>query len=153
VKRFARGAGIRGYTKKMFRLVLFILSVVCIGCGGSASAPVAENKLVETAPKAEAAAPIVTDPSVAPETIFFASEYGNVTFGHRKHFERVNNDCATCHPKIFPQTRETLNYGKARHRSAEEYGTSCASCHGIKGTAFAAERNCQKCHEMGLPKR
>lgn len=105
------------------------------------------------APKVEAA--VAPAPAVAgapPETILFPSEYGNVTFGHRKHFERVNSDCATCHPKIFPQAREPLNYGKARHRVAEEYKTSCASCHGITGTAFAAERNCQKCHDMG-PKK
>jgi c(7)-type cytochrome triheme protein len=109
-----------------------------------------EAPKVET-PKVDAAvAP--SGALVPPETILFPSEYGNVEFGHRKHFERVNNDCSTCHPKIFPQAREPLNYGKARHRSAEEYGTSCAACHGIKSTAFAAERNCQKCHDMGLPK-
>jgi c(7)-type cytochrome triheme protein len=112
----------------------------------------AEKKLTETAPvaKVETPAPAANPTGAPPETILFASEYGPVTFTHQKHFERVNSDCATCHPKIFAQAREPLNYGKARHRSAEEYGTSCAACHGIKGTAFAAERNCQKCHELGL---
>jgi c(7)-type cytochrome triheme protein len=71
-----------------------------------------------------------------------------VTFTHQQHFERVNQDCATCHPAIFPQALAALDYGKARHRVAEEYKTSCASCHGITGTAFAAERNCQRCHDM-----
>jgi c(7)-type cytochrome triheme protein len=112
---------------------------------------VAEKELKSTTPVAKVEAPpaVPAAPGTPPETILFPSEYGNVAFTHQKHFERVNSDCATCHPKIFPQAREALNYGKARHRVAEEYGTSCATCHGIKGTAFAAERNCQKCHEMG----
>jgi c(7)-type cytochrome triheme protein len=101
------------------------------------------------APKVTAAVATPSTPGVPPDTILFPSEYGNVEFGHRKHFERVNSDCSTCHPSIFPQALEPLNYGKARHRSAEEYKTSCAACHGITGTAFAAERNCQKCHAMG----
>jgi c(7)-type cytochrome triheme protein len=139
----------------MSRLLLFTVLIVGVGCGGS-SVKEESTKAVE-APKVEAPkeaakveAPAITDPGEAPEMITFASEYGTVEFGHKKHFERVNNDCATCHPKIFPQSREPLNYGKARHRSAEEYGTSCAACHGIKGTAFAAERNCQKCHALAV---
>jgi c(7)-type cytochrome triheme protein len=147
----------------MCRAFLLAVLCICVGCGGSASEPAAEPKAelkaVEVAPVAPAVVANSEEPqgsepqfAVPPETILFASEYGNVTFGHRKHFERVNSDCATCHPAIFPQAREALNYGKARHRVAEEYKTSCASCHGIKGTAFAAERNCQKCHDMGLPK-
>jgi c(7)-type cytochrome triheme protein len=132
-----------------------------VGCSSEQKTPVAEKKLVETAPvvakpvEAKVDEPQGSQPhevGAPPDTILFPSEYGNVTFGHRKHFERVNSDCATCHPKIFPQAREALNYGKARHRVAEEYKTSCATCHGIQGTAFAAERNCQKCHDMGLPK-
>lgn len=136
----------------MCRLFLFVLLAVCIGCGGSSSEPVAEKKAVEAAPVAKVTTPepSATPSGAPPETILFASEYGPVTFTHQKHFERVNSDCSTCHPKIFPQAREALNYGKARHRVAEEYKTSCATCHGITGTAFAAERNCQKCHEMGL---
>lgn len=140
----------------MSRVFLGVLLAVCIGCGSGPSAEVQPPPKQNTPPAVAAAA--VADgantgsapaPGVPPETIFFASEYGNVTFTHQKHFERVNGDCATCHPKIFPQSREPLNYGKARHRSAEEYGTSCAACHGIKSTAFAAERNCQRCHDMG----
>lgn len=141
----------------MFRLLLFIVLTVCVGCGGSSNAPVEEKKQVQVeapkeAPKADASvAP--TPAGAPPETIFFPSEYGNVTYTHQKHYERVNNDCTTCHPSLFPQSREPLNYGKARHRVAEEYQTSCAKCHGISGTAFAAERNCQKCHDMGRPKK
>ncbi len=135
----------------MSRLFLFVLLVVCVGCGSS---PKAEEKGSTPETPKVAAKPVsnVTTPGAPPETIFFPSEYGNVTFTHQKHFERVNGDCATCHPKTFPQALEPLNYGKARHRSAEEYGTSCATCHGIKGTAFAAERNCQKCHDLSTKK-
>ncbi|MEO5923900.1 MAG: c(7)-type cytochrome triheme domain-containing protein [Bryobacteraceae bacterium] len=135
----------------MSRLLLYVVLAVCVGCGGSK--PKEEAPKAVDAPKVEApkvdAAVAPTAPGVPPDMIHFESEYGPVEFGHKKHFDRVNGDCATCHPKIFPQAREPLNYGKARHRSAEEYGTSCATCHGIKGTAFAAERNCQKCHTMG----
>jgi c(7)-type cytochrome triheme protein len=144
----------------MLRALVVAVVCLCVGCGGSESKPAVEEKLiekhlVEAVPvTAKVVEPQGSQPQAGapPETILFASEYGNVTFGHRKHFERVNSDCATCHPKIFPQAREALNYGKARHRVAEEYKTSCATCHGIQGTAFAAERNCQKCHDMGLPK-
>jgi c(7)-type cytochrome triheme protein len=137
----------------MSRFVLAVVLLCLTGCGpaetpkqaGDAVAPQAE---VPAPPPVEAAPGSGPAPG-PPDTIFFPSEYGNVTFTHRKHFERVNGDCAACHPKIFPMARAPLNYGKARHRSAEEYGTSCATCHGIKATAFAAERNCQKCHEMG----
>jgi c(7)-type cytochrome triheme protein len=129
----------------MPRALLLAVLCLCVACGGS------ENKDVAEAPTPKITAPVasVNSSGGPPETILFPSEYGNVTFTHQKHFERVNGDCATCHPKIFPQALEALNYGKARHRAAEEYKTSCATCHGIQGTAFAAERNCQKCHEMG----
>ena len=139
----------------MSRLLLYVVLVICVGCGGSSvkeESPKAVEAPKVEAPKEAAKVEAPSAPGVPPDTIQFISEYGNVTFGHKTHFDRVNGDCATCHPKIFPQAREPLNYGKARHRSAEEYGTSCASCHGIKGTAFAAERNCQKCHDMGHKK-
>src|SRR5438270_11135317 len=55
-------------------------------------------------------------PGVPPETIVFEAKNGNVTFTHRKHFERVQSKCDTCHPKIFPQSREPINYKKANHR-------------------------------------
>lgn len=129
----------------MRSFVLF-LCVFLIGCGSEA---VKETKA--EAPKV-AAKPVsspVAAPGLPPETITFPSDYGTVVYTHKQHIDRVNGDCATCHPSVFPQALEALNYGKARHRVAEEYKTSCAHCHGISGSSFAAERNCQKCHAMG----
>lgn len=129
----------------MSRVLLFVVLVLCLGCGGSA--PKSEEK----APAPAVPAKITSsphEPGEPPDTIYFPSSYGDVTFDHKKHFERVNNDCSTCHPKIFPQALEPLNYGKSRHRVAEEYKTSCAACHDISSKAFAAERNCQRCHDM-----
>ena len=142
----------------MSRLSLYVVAVVCLVSAGCGESKKPETSKAPEPPKIEApttdarVAPPPATPGVPPETILLASEYGEVVFTHKRHFERVNSDCSTCHPKIFPQAREALNYGKARHRVAEEYKTSCATCHGITGTAFAAERNCQKCHELGLKK-
>jgi c(7)-type cytochrome triheme protein len=85
-------------------------------------------------------------PGVPPETILFEAKNGNVTFTHRKHYERVNNKCDTCHPKIFPQSREPINYKKANHRVAEAMYMSCGTCHAVGASSFAADSNCQKCH-------
>lgn len=130
----------------MSRVLLFILLVVCLGCGGSA--PKSEEK---AAPAAEAAKITASPaaPGEPPETISFPSSYGTTVFTHQKHIERVSGDCSTCHPKVFPQALEPLDYGKSRHRVAEEYKKSCAVCHDINSKAFAAERNCQRCHAMG----
>jgi len=88
-------------------------------------------------------------PQTAPETMEFISKRdGNVTFTHLKHIERVNGDCSTCHPKIFPQSRDPIDYGKALHRAAEAKRNACAACHAIGGTAFAADSNCPKCHQV-----
>jgi c(7)-type cytochrome triheme protein len=81
-----------------------------------------------------------------PETILFEAKNGNVTFTHRKHYERVKNQCDTCHPKIFTKSRDPINYKKANHRVAEATYTSCATCHAVGATSFAADSNCQKCH-------
>jgi c(7)-type cytochrome triheme protein len=86
------------------------------------------------------------DPSNPPETILIPSAYGDVTFTHKKHFDRVNQDCSKCHPSIFPMALEPLNYKKANHRAAEASYTSCASCHAVGRTSFAADSNCTKCH-------
>ncbi len=87
-----------------------------------------------------------TSPGAPPDTILIQSPYGNVTFTHKKHYERVNSDCSTCHPKVFQQSLAPLNYKKALHRSAEASMTSCAFCHSIGNSAFAADSNCTKCH-------
>ena len=86
------------------------------------------------------------DPNNPPETILIASPYGDVTFTHKKHYDRVNQDCSTCHTKVFPMAREPLNYKKALHRAAEATYTSCAYCHAVGRTSFAADSNCTKCH-------
>jgi c(7)-type cytochrome triheme protein len=81
-----------------------------------------------------------------PETMQFANTYGDVSFTHKKHFDRVGGDCGTCHTSIFQQTREDINYKKALHRAAEASKKSCAFCHRVGGTSFAADSNCTKCH-------
>jgi len=83
-----------------------------------------------------------------PDTIAFENTYGRSIFTHKQHYERVNGDCSTCHPKIFPQSREPINYKKANHRAAEASGKACAACHRVGGTTFAADSNCVKCHEV-----
>ncbi|MEP7352757.1 MAG: c(7)-type cytochrome triheme domain-containing protein [Acidobacteriota bacterium] len=135
-------------------LIVLALSLFTVGCGSSSpSSTTSTTKETAPAPAKEpppvAAAPATTPTGAPPVTILFETTYGNVTYTHQKHYERLKNDCSTCHPSIFPQAREPLNYGKARHRVAEEYQKSCAHCHNVVGTAFAAERNCQKCHAMG----
>lgn len=79
---------------------------------------------------------------------FLSARDGNVTFTHQKHIDRANGDCSTCHPKIFTQSREPINYGKALHRAAEAKRNACAACHAIGGSAFAADSNCPKCHQV-----
>jgi c(7)-type cytochrome triheme protein len=140
-------------------LVITLYSLLALALIGTVYVMVSEpspSKSAAAAPKSEPA-PVAAnaEPFVPagppPDTILFDSEYGNVAYSHKLHYERVNGNCTTCHPAIFPQAREPLNYGKARHRVAEEYATSCATCHNVNGGAFAAERNCQKCHDMGPP--
>jgi len=83
-----------------------------------------------------------------PDTIDFENTYGKSVFTHRLHYDRVNGKCDTCHTQIFPQSREPINYKKALHRAAEASATSCAACHRVGGTAFAADSNCVKCHAV-----
>ena len=115
---------------------------------GCQSKPAPEAK---TAPAGTSAQPyMVAQPAVTdgapPDTIVIKSPYGEVAFTHKKHYERLNNDCTACHPKVFPQSLADLNYRKASHRAAEASMTSCASCHSIGNSAFAADSNCVKCH-------
>jgi len=93
-------------------------------------------------------APAPAKPSVKlpPETMVFANTYGDVTFTHKRHFDRVGGNCSTCHTAIFPQSREDINYKKALHRAAEASKRACAFCHRVGGSSFAADSNCTKCH-------
>ncbi len=104
-----------------------------------------EQPVPKAAPVAQT--PLRTD-IPPPDTMVFENKYGKVTFTHKMHYERVKSDCTVCHTKIFPQSQAPLNYGKALHRVAEAEGTSCAYCHRVGGTAFAADSNCVKCHEV-----
>ena len=82
----------------------------------------------------------------APDKIVFEAKTGNITYDHAAHADRVKDDCTTCHVKLFPQSREPLNYKGKIHRPAEEAKTSCAGCHHAEGTAFPSKGNCKKCH-------
>jgi c(7)-type cytochrome triheme protein len=114
--------------------------------------------VIFSSPSTKVAGPVTAQPVVVqqpavpagppPDTIVFENKYGRAVFTHKLHYERVNGDCSTCHPKIFPQSRAALKYGKAMHRAAEATGTDCAACHRVGGTSFAADSNCVKCHEV-----
>jgi c(7)-type cytochrome triheme protein len=100
----------------------------------------------QPSPASPAPAPQLASNAAPPDTILFASKYGDVTYNHKKHYERLGGDCSMCHTKVFPQSREPLNYKKALHRAAEASRTSCAYCHAVGGTSFAADSNCIRCH-------
>src|SRR5580692_6054827 len=126
------------------RYLVIPLLVVCLA--RCEKKPAAEAPAVVAEP-----APAVADAAsdgTPPDTILIASAYGNVTFTHAKHFDRLKGDCSACHPKIFPQSRAPLNYKKAQHRAAEASLTSCAHCHAVGGTSFASDSNCNKCHAL-----
>lgn len=131
------------------RSIPILLLAVCLGGCQSGTPPQTETK-----PAAASTVPAETAPASAdgakspPDTILIESPAGNVTFTHKKHYERVNSDCSTCHPKVFQQSRAPLNYKKALHRAAEASMTSCAYCHSIGNSAFAADSNCTKCHAL-----
>jgi len=132
------------------RALQIILGVILVGGLGATvwfmvTAPTAAPP--KAAPVEATQAPLRTD-IPPPDTIVFDNKYGTVTFTHKLHYERVKGDCTVCHTKIFPQSRAPLNYGKALHRVAEAEGTSCASCHRVGGTSFAADSHCVKCHEV-----
>ena len=135
------------------RAVQIILGVVLVaGLGATVwvmiTAPTGEKVAPPKAAPAETVqAPLRID-IPPPETIVFDNKYGKSTFTHKLHYDRVQGDCTVCHTKIFPQSQAPLNYGKALHRAAEANETACAACHRVGGTAFAADSNCVKCHEV-----
>jgi len=81
-----------------------------------------------------------------PEKIVFASKMGNVTFDHAAHVKRANNDCTTCHVKLFPQSNAPINFKAGMHKTAEAARTSCGGCHNPGGAAFESKGNCARCH-------
>jgi c(7)-type cytochrome triheme protein len=83
----------------------------------------------------------------APEKLVFTTKQGNVTFDHAAHVTRAKNDCATCHDKVFQQSKTApLNYKAAVHKTAENAKMSCGACHAPGGLAFESKGNCAKCH-------
>jgi c(7)-type cytochrome triheme protein len=132
------------------RYLLIAMVMVCLA--GCQSKPAGPESKAASQPKAPASQAVTAEPAVSdgtpPDTILIASPYGNVTFTHAKHYERLKGDCSVCHPKVFPQSRAPLNYKKALHRAAEASMTSCAHCHAVGGTSFAADSNCTKCHAL-----
>jgi c(7)-type cytochrome triheme protein len=71
---------------------------------------------------------------------------GNVTFDHKAHTEKAEGDCTTCHDKLFPQSREPINFKAGMHRPAETNKTSCGGCHNPDGPSFETKGNCTNCH-------
>jgi c(7)-type cytochrome triheme protein len=138
----------------------FAILLLALGLAGCQSGPTHQTETAATETRAsqssqgpqpaspQTAEQAATPPGAPPDTILIQSPYGNVTFTHKKHYERVNSDCSTCHPKVFQQSLAPLNYKKALHRSAEASMTSCAYCHSIGNSAFAADSNCTKCHAV-----
>jgi c(7)-type cytochrome triheme protein len=84
------------------------------------------------------------------DKIVFQSKMGNVTFDHAAHVKRANNDCATCHDKLFQKSNTApLNFKANMHKTAETAMTSCGACHHPAGKAFETKGNCAKCHVKG----
>ena len=81
-----------------------------------------------------------------PKEIVFEAKPGKVVFNHAAHVEKAGGKCDSCHPKLFPKSKEPLNYKKGIHKPAEAAKTSCAGCHVAGGTAFESKGNCKKCH-------
>ena len=130
----------------MIRTVLLIAVLSLAGCQSKPQPEVKQPQTQTALAPGQSAADISN--GEPPDTILIESPYGNVTFTHKKHYERVNGDCTKCHPKVFPQSRAPLNYKKALHRAAEASMTSCAYCHSSGNSAFAADSNCTKCHAL-----
>src|SRR3982750_892896 len=101
------------------RAVQIILGVILVGgllatVWFIVTAPTTDVAPAKTAPVAATQAPLRTD-IPPPDTMVFDNKYGTVTFNHKLHYDRVKGDCTVCHTKVFPQSREPLNYGKALH--------------------------------------
>jgi c(7)-type cytochrome triheme protein len=74
-----------------------------------------------------------------PEKLVFQSKGGDVVFTHAAHAGREKGECATCHPRLWPQSaQEPL-------KSSD----GCHACHKTGGPAFESKGNCVKCHPNG----
>ena len=82
---------------------------------------------------------VAAQESKPPEKLVFQSKRGDVLFAHAAHVAREKGECASCHPKLWPQsTKETL-------KSSD----GCRTCHKTGGVAFESKGNCAKCHPDG----
>ncbi|HET8550131.1 MAG TPA: c(7)-type cytochrome triheme domain-containing protein [Bryobacteraceae bacterium] len=91
-----------------------------------------------------------------PDKLVFEAKNGNVAFSHADHVKRAKNDCKTCHPTLWPQSKTApLNFKAAMHKTAEAKKTSCAAaaCHVEGGQAFVIKGNCKKCHGTAPAKK
>jgi c(7)-type cytochrome triheme protein len=71
-----------------------------------------------------------------PEKLVFQSKGGDAIFTHATHIDREKGECATCHPKLWPQSaQEPL-------KSSD----GCRTCHKAGGRAFEMKGNCVQCH-------
>ncbi len=85
-----------------------------------------------------------------PDKLVFKSKMGDVTFDHAAHVKRAKDDCKTCHPKLFEQSKTApLNFKAGMHKPAETAKTSCGFCHHAGGMAFETKGNCKRCHVKG----
>lgn len=85
-----------------------------------------------------------------PQKVTFESKMGTVTYDHAKHLAREKGDCKVCHPKLFPQSKASIDFKAGpMHQPAEKAKTSCGACHVEGGSAFAVKGNCAKCHVKG----
>ena len=84
--------------------------------------------------------------SAPPKDIDFPALMGHVTFDHALHSQREKDNCKACHDKLFPQSKDPLNYKAAMHQTAETAKASCGGCHNPSGPSFVTKGNCAKCH-------
>lgn len=83
-----------------------------------------------------------------PPTITIKAANGNILFPHAKHIALEKNNCAACHPKLWPQSATAPIGFRPPHKNEEAKQTSCGACHRPGGAAFDASvpANCKKCH-------
>ncbi len=76
------------------------------------------------------------------EKLVFQYKGGEAVFTHAAHTDREKGACATCHPKLWPQSaNEPL-----------KNSDGCKTCHKAGGASFEMKGNCVKCHPNGTAK-